>query len=173
VELRDLKLDAPPTIKAPARLKFAWERFSAIAKELPPLFKKHWREIALHQDEIQLDPDWERYFALELQGVLHVLTVRDGTRLVGYAFMLVQRHLHYCSTLWAVSDMFWLEPDYRFGWDGVRMFKQVERGMRELGVKVIVLNYKFHFQSDRGRLDRLFHRLGYSPTEIIVSKVIG
>jgi hypothetical protein len=104
---------------------------------------------------------------------MHVLTVRDGTRLVGYAFMLVQRHLHYCSTLWAVSDMFWLEPDYRFGWDGVRMFKQVERGMRELGVKVIVLNYKFHFQSDRGRLDRLFHRLGYSPTEIIVSKVIG
>lgn len=169
----DLKLDAQPTTRDRDKLRFSWERFADIAKEFPPLFKKHWREIALHQDKIDLDPDWERYFALELQGILHVLTIRDGGRLVGYAFVMTTPHLHYASTLFAIYDMFWLDPDYRFGWDGIRMFKEVEKKMRELGVKVLMINYKIHFQADRGRLDKIFHRLGYAPTDILSSKYIG
>src|SRR5258708_3980238 len=39
-----------------------WERFGYFAHELPPLFMRHWKEIALNQDEVPLDPNWDRYF---------------------------------------------------------------------------------------------------------------
>ena len=101
--------------------------------------------------------------------ILQTLTVRSNGVLVGYVFMLVHPHLHYASTLWAQSDIFWLDPAYRSGWTGIRMFREVEAGMRKLGVKVIMLNEKLHFDS---RVGELFKRLGFTHTENIFSKYL-
>lgn len=166
-------LEKPPTTSGPAKLKIAWERFGYFAHELPPLFMRHWREIALNQDEVPLDPNWDRYFEYDLLGILQTLTVRSNGVLVGYVFMLVHPHLHYASTVWAQSDIFWLDPAYRSGWTGYRMFKEVEAGMRRLGVKVVMVNTKLHFAADRGTIGKLFERLGYKATETLFSKFIG
>ena len=61
---------------APATPEFNWERFPEIAGELPPLFRAHWREIALNQETVPLEPDWQRYYEMDLARFLHVLTVR-------------------------------------------------------------------------------------------------
>lgn len=158
-----------PTTSAPARPELRWERFGYFANELPPLFARHWREIALNQDKVPLDPNWDRYYEYDLLNILQTLTVRSNGVLVGYVFMLVHPHLHYASTLWAQSDIFWLDPAYRSGWTGVRMFKEVEAGMRKLGVKVVMLNEKLHFDS---RVGELFKRLGFTHTENIFSKYL-
>ena len=168
-----LKLDEPRTTSGHASLKFAWERFGQISQECLPLFRRHWKEIALHQEHVPLDPDWERYFAYDLANILNVLTVRDNGVLVGYVFLLVSPHLHYISTRWAVSDMFWLDPAYRFGWTGVKMLKKAEEGMRARGVKVFQWSIKFHFEADRGTIEKLFTRMGYEPSEKILSKYLG
>lgn len=158
----------PPRASAPARPEFAWERFSAIAHELPSLFRQHWREIALNQDAVELDPDWDKYLGLEALGILHVLTVRVSGALVGYVFVAVGPHLHYASTKWAVVDMFWLNPVYRFGWTGVRMLIENERHLREIGVKIVHIALKLHFKG--GRVAKLFKRLGYAPIEEVWAK---
>ena len=88
-------------------------------------------------------------------------------------FLLANIHLHYCSTKWAVADMFWLDPAYRFGWTGYKMLKAVEPRMRELGVKVVMIPFKLHFEAERGTLAKLLARLGYKPTEATFSKYIG
>lgn len=154
-------------------LDYRWERFGTFAKELPPLFKRHWQEIALNQDNIPLDPDWERYFAFDLSGVLHCLTVRSNGVLVGYVFVFVFPHLHYASTAWAQGDIFWLDPAYRRGLAGYRMLRLVEQGLKEVGVKVIHLNTKLHFEASRGTIGKLLARLGYKPTDVVYSKFIG
>jgi len=167
-----LKLDEPRTTSDRAPLKFAWERFGQISQECLPLFRRHYKEVANFQDKVPFDPDWERYFAYDLADVLNVLTVRDGTTLVGYAFVMVHPHPHYVSTLWAICDLFWLDPAYRFGWTGVNMFREVERHARERGVKVMQWGIKLNFEADRGTIAKLFIRLGYTPTEVTVSKYL-
>lgn len=171
--------DPRPTTSDPEKpetrhgLAYRWERFGRIQKELPPLFAKHWREIALNQDKIQLDPSWDQYLAYDIANVLQVLTVRDEGKLVGYVFMLVHPHLHYASSVWAQSDIYWLDPAYRFGWSGIRMFREVEKGMKRLGVEVVLMNMKLHFQEDRGTIEKLFARLKYKPIEVLWAKYIG
>src|SRR6266576_7312864 len=83
---------------APAAPEFAWERFNQLAHELPPLFHEHWKELALNQDTVKLDPNWDQFNALDVQGILRILTVRMEGRLVGYVFLLFGPHLHYKST---------------------------------------------------------------------------
>jgi GNAT superfamily N-acetyltransferase len=161
-----------PTTSVPGtrKLEFRWVSFGQLAREFLPLFKQHWREIALNQDDVPLDPDWDRYFQYDLAGILQVLTVWDGEVLVGYIFMLVYHHLHYASTKWATSDMFWLHPAYRTGWTGSRMFRQMELRMRLLKVTIVMVNYKLHFENERGGLARFFEWLGYKHVENVVAK---
>lgn len=147
-------------------VEFGWQRFSAIAHELPALFVQHWKELALNQDTIPLFPDWDKYYRLDIEGVFHVLTARvpDG-RLVGYCFLMAGPHLHYRETVWGHTDIYWLDPVYRQGWTGARMFKALIKGARTLGVVNLTLATKLHFADNR--VTKLLQRLGFRPIETI------
>ena len=129
---------------------------------------EHWRELALNQDSIKLDPDWDRFYALDLQGLLRVLTVRVEGHLVGYVFLIIGPHLHYKSTTWAHCDMFWLDPVYRQGWTGVKMFKELLRGVEEMGAQIASVPVKMHFMG--GRVIKLLERLGFKQVEILMTR---
>lgn len=147
--------------------EFAWERFHAIAHELPPLFIEHWRELALNRDAIPLDPDWDKFYALDVQGILRVLTVRLDKVLIGYAFLLVGPHLHYRSTIWGHVDMYWIDPVARTGWTGIRMFKHLIRDAKVMGAVNLTLSTKHHFMDNR--VTKLLQRLGFTPIETVHS----
>ncbi len=162
------ELPQPQRLSDLARPEFRWERFNQIAQELPPLFTEHWRELALNKDVIPLAPDWDRYFALDVQGALRILTVRFEGRLVGYVFLLFGPHLHYVSTPWGHSDMFWLDPTFRQGWTGVRLFKELLRGVEAMGARMLTVPVKLHFMN--GRVIKLLKRLGFEPIEIVMAR---
>lgn len=154
-------------------LSFQWERFSFISRELPPLFRRHWNEIALNKEAVPLDPDWNKYYDLDLLGLLAVLTARTrkGT-LVGYYFVVLGPHLHYVSTKWGHTDMFWLDPAHRRGWTGIRMIRAMIDGMKKAEVKVLAVNLKLHFEQDRGTIERIFRRFGFAPSDLVMVKVL-
>ena len=167
----------PPAPRPPDRdpradegLTLQWERLAHISRELLPLFRKHWKEIALNQDTVELAPDWDRYFDLELQGVLHILTARYSGLLQGYVFNLIGPHLHYATTRWCLTDMFWLDPRSRLGWFPVKMLLENLAGLKAREVRVHNINIKVHFQSKR--MHKLMTRLGYVPTDIVYQKVL-
>lgn len=156
-----------PNLKADAKaLGFGWERFSAIAHELPVLFAEHWKELALNRDVIPLAPDWDKYYRLDIEGVLHVLTARlpDG-RLVGYTFLMVGPHLHYKSTLWGHVDIYWVDPVVRAGWNGVRFLKALIAGAKAMQLVNLTIATKLHFADNR--VTKLLQRLGFRPIETI------
>ena len=161
-------LQARPVDAAP---KFAWERFSKLARELLPLWQRHWEEIALDQDDIPLAPDFDSYYRLDTERLLHILTVRAQGDLVGYSFSIVGSHLHYVTTKTGHTELFWLAPEYRHGWTGFKLIKYTMRGLKQRGVKLHTVNFKLGFQS--GRVGRLFKRLGYKPTDIVMRKLLG
>jgi hypothetical protein len=153
------------------QLSFQWERFRSIHRELLPLFKKHWKEIALDQDLVPLDPDWEYYFAVDERQILHILTARASNgKLAGYIFNIIGSHNHYKSTRFANTEMFWLHPYFRKGWQPVKMFKENFAGLKVLGVEIAVISFKLSFQN--GRVGKLLARLGYQPTDITMRKVL-
>jgi len=144
-----------------------WERLGPIARELPPLFKKHYDELATHKDAIQLEPDWDKYFALDFDGNLRILTVRDNGMLVGYLFLIAGPGLHYATTLQAQVDMFWLDPLYRAGWFPITIFTELLRYCRELKVTRLYASEKHHFERDRGGVGMIFKRLGFEVQDIV------
>lgn len=162
-----------PSVREPLdrrKLKFQWERFASIHEELLPLFKKHYAELALDQDRVPLDPDWEFYFGVDRAGILQILTARAAAndQLAGYIFNLIGSHNHYKSTKWANTDMFYLHPYFRKGWQPVRMFKENLKGLEVFGVEIAMISFKLHFEN--ARVGKFLSRLGYEPCDIVMRR---
>ena len=139
--------------------------------ELPFLFEAHWRAIASDKGVIKLEPAWDQYLAMEQAGQLHVMTVRDGSALVGYFFAKVCPHLHYASSLTAWSDIFFILPQFMKGLAGGvrlrRLIREVEKMLGALGVqKVYIVSKKAH------DLSRLLDREGYRFVELVHTKLL-
>lgn len=144
------------------------EPWASVLPEMMGLWPAHWAEIAGDKDKIALDPDLEKYAAMDARGVLHVMTARKAGELVGYYVWVVETHLHYRTTLMGFADIYWLRPDCRKGFAGVRFIKESEKHIKSLGVKKL-------FSATKCWLDmsRIFERLGWKQTERTYCKYIG
>lgn len=149
-------------------LKYAIENYGAISHEIKPLLKKHWEEVGLDREAVPLDVDEARYSHLSATGGLVIVTLRDDARLVGYIAAIVSTHLHYASTLCGFLDVFWLDPGYRAGINGIRMFTELETVLKAMGVKKMI------GQTKLGDLDmsKMFEYLGWKAIEKLFSKVV-
>ena len=161
---RRLVLVRPETAKTD--LTSQQESFAAIARELPPLFERHWQELG--DPKILLDPDWDRYFALEVQGFLRLTTARFNGVLVGYISNLAGPALHYKSTPHAEIEMFWLDPVYRGSWFVLRWFRANDAMLKEAGVKRVLVAVKAGYKD--GRVGSVFKRLGYHMHETVYAR---
>ena len=144
------------------------ESIDEVIDEMRPLWDLHWNEIALDKNRVPLNPDVQSFRLMEEMNGLHIATVRDEKKLVGYHVTVLRTHLHYRHSLTAYVDMYFLHPDYRQGMAGIKMFKFVEDQFKKLGVERIYQSTKKHKD-----LGRLFERLGYKVTERIFTKWIG
>jgi len=152
-------------------LTFQVESYSKVRDEVAALTIQHYEEIALFKDKIKLDPDYERYEVLEEKGILCFITVRDsdvGNKIVGYHISLVMPHLHYKSTLIGITDIFFLDKEYRQGLEGLKLFKFFEEEMLRRGVKEIMAGTKL-----RLNLGKMFTHLGWIETDHMYAKWIG
>jgi len=136
--------------------------------EMKPLLEKHWEEIALHKDKIELNPDYDKYQEMEDAGTLHIVTARIGGRLVGYFISFIMLHPHYKDHSFAVNDILFVDMSYRRTTVGVGMFKYAENKLKEMGVSVIMVSMKTH-----APFDQLCESLGYDNVERNYSKYIG
>lgn len=163
------QLPRPPGVSDRERLSFQWERFERINHELLPLFKKHYAEIAVDKDICPLDPDWDYYLGIDRMGLLRLLTARASNgKLAGYIFNIVGSHNHYRSTRFAVTEMFYLHPHFRKGWQPVKMFMENLRGLQTTGADIATINFKVHFQD--ARVGKLLARLGYEVCDIVMRR---
>lgn len=152
-----------PRPSAPARPEttYQWERFALIAREVAPLVRQHWREVALFQDSLTLEPDWDRVIKLDFAEVLHILTVRVDGALVGFCFNYLIPSILYRGHVWATTEGFWLDPIWRAGLIGYRMFRENEKGLRERGCAGHTVEIMSHIAAERGTVGKLLMRLGY------------
>jgi L-amino acid N-acyltransferase YncA len=142
--------------------------------EFLPEFKEslvelHYEEIALDKSAVPLDPDYDKYYTLEANGNLFLMTVRKDEELIGYFIAIISAHLHYKSTLHCLTDIYYLKPQYRGTTIGYRMFKEVETRLEELKVVKWINGCKLHSGLDH---TRLFEGLGFNHSEKIFTKLL-
>jgi hypothetical protein len=151
-------------------VKFQIEPFHKIRAELPPLFERHHNELGRDKEVVPLDPNWDVMMELGIRGFLRVLTARNASGdLVGYVFNLFGPHMHYRTTFHANVDMYWLDPAYRKGWNGIRMLRTNEAEMKKLGVVRYMIGENLLFDE---RIRAVFKRLGYVASDTNYRKVL-
>lgn len=144
------------------------ETWKAIDGEIEEVAASHWAELALDKLLFQRDLDHERYLKMDELGLMHVVTARDGSRLVGYIICFVMPHMHYKSSgLVALADMYFLLREYRKGGLGLRMFREMERGLKARKVIRAHMSCKVHENHTK-----LFEGMGWTLTDLTFSKLL-
>jgi len=150
-------------------ITYQYENFTVnLMNEIEPLLLEHWKELALDQNTITLEPDWAAYWLAKRNNNLCVITARSDVLLIGYYVGFIKPHLHYKNSLTAYNDIYWIHPDYRQGMTGIKFLKYIEEFMKNAGVQRIIMNTKAHLDKSP-----IFERLGYRPSDIVYTKVLG
>jgi len=143
------------------------EAYESIKDEIKDLLAEHWREIALYQDRIALNPNWKEYARLAAAHALRCYTVRSDGLLVGYFVLVVSTSLHYSDHLFATNDVIYIKPEHRKGTTGWRLIKFAEQQLRAEGVSLMTVNTKVH-----APFDPLMERLDFDYIERLYAKCL-
>jgi hypothetical protein len=150
-------------------MTYEHESYSAISEEIRPLLRRHWEAIANDKEAVPLDVDEEKYRALDSAGLLVIITARVDGRLVGYIAAILSPHLHYRSTLFATFDVFWMEPEFRSGLNGVGLFTRMLLQLKAAGVVKVVGQSKVGSGRD---VSAIYRALGFEQAEILYTRTI-
>lgn len=119
-------------------LRFSVEPFRAVWEDVDRIGRLHWGETEGYHSGQSYNPDWKRYFSMDDNGWFFVGTARDDNgRMVGYVGVYTMPSMHSQSMI-GIEDFFFLEAEYRKGWNAVRFLKFIEqecirRGCVEIG----------------------------------------
>lgn len=147
-------------------ITYQTESFKAFMPEFKEVIPAHYEELSVTK-EFELDPDWDRYIALEDAGILKVITCRNDSELIGYIIFFIQPHIHYKQCFTAFEDIYYLKKEYRKGRTGIKMFKFAEEYLKSIGVQRVLYGTKVHLDNSR-----LFEYLGYKFFEKLYGKLI-
>lgn len=156
------------------KVRYQVESWFDCEKEMSWLYESHWKEVALNQSAIPLNLAYGCYEDLAKKGQLHVVTVRDDDKVVGYHVSIIRPHLHYEQSLTAYTDAYYLHPNYRKGFNGVNLFKFCEESLKKAGVQRIITATKTNRETGK-KLDKslIFKKLGYVQAETVYMKIIN
>lgn len=139
---------------------FQEERYGDIEQELPMIYAAHYKEIAEHQDAVDLDPDFAGYRALDEAGALVMVTARLDGKLAGYYKAVISPNLHYRSTKTAWTDIYYLVPAIRGKGHGRALIRAMKDALRRRGVKRFYAAVKLAHD-----VGPIFEAEGFSPIE--------
>lgn len=129
-------------------------------EEIKWLFPLHWKELALNQEKVPLDPRYEEYLRREQTGELVFATVRQDAEIIGYFVGFVGISLHYQSMLVCTPDIFYVHPDRRGLDAGTILFGFVRDELKRRGVKYWIVGDKNHKTAGK-----FFEMLGFNKIE--------
>jgi hypothetical protein len=144
------------------------ESFEERLDELKVLLPEHYRELALNQSHVPLDPQYGYYIEQERNGRLLFMVAREDGQMIGYFIGFIAPGLHYQTCLTCAMDIFYIRKDKRTGSAGLKLFRAVETELRRRGVQRWFMGSKLHADASA-----LFKRIGAAPVETHYSKWLG
>ena len=129
--------------------------------------KQHWEEIAIDRETIELALNEDSYSKMENEGILHVLAFRVDGHLAGYYIAFLLPHIHYKNAgLMAFTDIYYIAPQHRRAANGIMLFREAERTLKERGVVKAYCSTKVHKDNSR-----ILEFLGWNLTDKVFTKL--
>ena len=144
------------------------EKLEDCLEEMKPILKKHYKEVYLYADKIDLNPDYDSYYLCEKAGLLDTVIAREEGRIVGYFLSFIFKNPHYKDHYFAVNDIIYVEPTLRKTGVALDMVKFAEERLREKGVSVMTISMKANMP-----FENLCRGLGMDKSEYVYTKYIG
>lgn len=153
------------------------ERLADTMEELKAHFGEHWQALALNQDQVPLDPQYDAYFQRENLGEVLLVVLREAGAVVAYFVGFLAPALHYQSCYTLTMDIFWLAPAYRDEDSLARLeaqmlaqqlFEAVLLEAKRRCVKRVFFGSKLHADASK-----VFEELGMVEVERYYSKWLG
>lgn len=136
---------------------------SDLFHEVMPLLEKHYHEIA-HYKDIELDPDIEAYENLERNNAIRCFIARDELEvMVGYAVYFIRHNIHYKSSLQALQDVIYIDPERR-GF-GAQFILWCDEQLKAEGVQIV-----YHHVKNAHNFGPMLERLGYRLVDLIYTR---
>lgn len=151
-------------------LKVQVESYAATEPELQEVYPRHWAELAVSAD-IPLEPNYAGYRVLDANGCVLLVTIRDDDKLAGYFLGFLFPEMHYASCISCTGDIFYVLPEYRGHWGGVKLFRAVEQELRRRGIQRWHVTSKLtNMLGENKDSGALMRRLGFAAVEVHYSK---
>lgn len=148
-------------------ITYQQEFLCSVKDEVWPLLEQDWQEIEHNKDLLPLDPDWDLYESLESQGLLQVFTARNNGKLIGYFTVVIFPSMHSRGQMLVANDVIYLAKEYRKGFVGLKLFKFVEKCLKEDGHKLLYIT-----TTEQNPIDNMLERMGYKKIETKFEKVL-
>lgn len=145
-------------------ITFQAEHIGTVWDEIYPLAARHAQESRGYRRDEPFRPSRDRYVHYADCGYYHLVTARDGGRLVGYLGFYLAPSMH-SQRLCLSGDSIYLDPSSRGGRTAIRLIQYVERYVvhlanREHDAMDLVLTVEPHLHR---AIIRLLTRLDYTP----------
>lgn len=144
------------------------EKLADSLTQMKWLFPIHWKELAMNQDKVPLDPNYDIYLKREEAGEVVYCTARQGGDIVGYFVGFIGTALHYKSLLVCTPDIFYVHPELRKQDIGSQLFETVKTELKRRGVMNWIVGDKNHLPAGE-----FFERLGFKKLENFYSMWIA
>lgn len=129
------------------------------------LLELHWEESAKNKGLMVLNPDKERYKAIDKTGKLLGIYAYVGSELAGYSVNFVDNHLHYKDLIVCSNDVLFLDPAYRATPLGLRLMRKTEQFAKQRGARLMLWHAK-----ENSPLDLILQRMKFNVQDIIYSR---
>jgi GNAT superfamily N-acetyltransferase len=130
-----------------------------------PLLQQDWEEVGDHT--LPLEPDVDAYLNLEDSGIIKTFTARVDNKLVGYFVVICSPSLQSKNAKIATNDVIFVDKAYRKLLVGPRLFKFVERCLKEDGYERLYVA-----TTEKHKIDDGLTRMGYRKIETRFEKVL-
>lgn len=144
-------------------LEITRERFGACEAELRGLVGAHWAEAGVEGGTLKLD--WDFYHALDEEGNLQVVAVRDAGVMMGYAWIVLSDHPHTGKKVGSV-DAYYLAPHIRRARTPLRLMQEIEATMRDMGAQEAYIGVSPRVEQQLTLLDQMGYKPAYFHKEL-------
>lgn len=150
-------------------ITFKTVRVRDVLPDMVSLLHAHFDEVGHQKGRNPLDPDYDKYMALDDAGLLSVVVAYNtNNHLIGYCVDLMMNHLHHKTLSYAVNDVLYVRPEYRRTAVPLELLNYTGEHLTRLGISVHIIHMKMY-----KKFQRLAEAAGYDPHEISYLKYLG
>lgn len=135
--------------------------------EMHEAMQAHWDEVPFGPYHMPLNLDHEAYVAGEAEGYARFYLVYVEDNAVAYMSVFASPMIQHKGEVQAVTDSFYVSPDYRKGGVFAKLLEFVEQDLKACGIRFFTVGTNPMY---KGKTEQFLDHVGYCKTEVLFTK---